>query len=83
MAPRAGNKIGVPSTFETEVFGSKCTAVKKVLATLLVLFGAPVVIRHPRDDLAPGGLCLPCPPRCKPGSIAVKTTIEHIKENSA
>jgi len=33
--------------FELEVFGSKLTVLKKVLATLLGLFGAP------RSDFAP------------------------------
>jgi len=28
-------------------FGSKCTILKKVLTTLLGLFGAPAVIRYP------------------------------------
>jgi len=34
-------------------FGSKCTALKKVLGKLLGLFGAPVVIRRPGNFAPP------------------------------
>jgi len=40
MAPGAKKKFGSPM-FELRSFGSKCTVLKKVLATLLGLFGAP------------------------------------------
>jgi len=40
MGPGAKNKIGAP-IFESRVFGSKCTVLKKKLAILLGLFGAP------------------------------------------
>jgi len=33
---------------------------KEVFVTLLVLFGAPALIRRPHSDLAPGDLCPPC-----------------------
>jgi len=33
--------------FEPELFGSKFNVTKKVLATFLVFFGAPIVIRRP------------------------------------
>ena len=40
-----------PPCLDLRSFGSKFTVLKKVLATLLGLFGAP------RSDLAPGALC--------------------------
>ena len=46
MAPRARNKFGVPSS-NLRSFGNKCTALKKVLATLLRLFGVPQCFRSP------------------------------------
>jgi len=50
MAPGARSKFSAPK-FEFEVFiGSKCIVLKKVLVTLLGLFGAP------RSDSAPGKL---------------------------
>ena len=47
-------------------FGSKCTVLKKVVVTLLGLFGVPAVIRCPHSDLAPGELCPPWPPSLRP-----------------
>jgi len=58
MAPGTRRKFGAPM-FEPEVFGSKSTVLKKVLATLLGLFGAPAVIWHP-------GNCAPLPPLVTP-----------------
>jgi len=43
-----------PPMFEPEVFGSKCTVLKKLLVTMLGNFGALIVICHPED-------CPPCP----------------------
>ena len=55
-------------------FGSKCTVLKKVLATLLELFGAsrshsapPTVIRRHHNDSAPEKLFPLTPLRCAPG----------------
>jgi len=59
MAPGARSKFGAPM-FEPEVFGSKCTVLRKVLVTLLGLFGAP------HSDSAPGELCSPYLPRYAP-----------------
>jgi len=54
-------------------FGSKCTPLKKVIATLLGLSGVPrshsappAVIRRPYSDSAPGDLRPPCPPSLRP-----------------
>jgi len=47
-------------------FGSKYTVLKKVLVTLLWLFGAPAAIRRPHSGSSPGELCTPCPPRYAP-----------------
>jgi len=46
--------------FELELFGSKCTVLKKALAILLGLFGA-------HSDSAPGILRLPASPLYAPG----------------
>jgi len=52
MAPGARSKFGAPSS-NLRFFGSKCAVLKKVLVTLLHLFGAlrsssaPIVIRRP------------------------------------
>ena len=54
MAPWTRNMLGAP-IFEPNVFRSKCTILKKVLVTLLGLFGDG-------SDAAPGTLCLPRPP---------------------
>jgi len=48
MAARARNKFGIPM-FESKVFREQIYCIKKVLATLLRLFGAP-------RDSVPGGL---------------------------
>jgi len=53
MALGSRNKLVAPM-FETEVFGSKCTVLKKVLVTLLGLFGAR------RSDSATREMCSPC-----------------------
>jgi len=53
----------VPPCSNLRSFGSKCTAMKKVLMTLLGLFDDPAVNRRTHSDLAPGHLCPPCPPR--------------------
>jgi len=37
-------------------FGTKCAALKKVVVTLLGLFGAPAAIRRPHSDSVPGEL---------------------------
>jgi len=50
---RGRRKFGAPM-FETKVFRSKCTVLKKVLVILLGIFGAP------RSDSAPRELCPPC-----------------------
>jgi len=44
-----------PACLNLKSFGSKCTASKKVLVTLLGLFGAPAVFRRP-------GNCAPLSP---------------------
>ena len=44
MGPR-GKKCGAPM-FEPEVFGKQCTVLKKVLVTLLGLFGTAAVIQR-------------------------------------
>jgi len=50
-----------PPCLNLKSFGSKCTAVKKVLVTLLGLFGVPMMIRRP-GNCAPLALppLLPC-----------------------
>ena len=57
-------------------FGSKCTALKKVLATLLGLFGGP-------SHSAPGALCPLAPPSYAPGPMAphhcVALAIDRLK----
>jgi len=67
MAPGPRNKFGAP-IFEPEVV---CTALKKALVTLLELFGAPVVIRHP-------GNCTPCHRRYDPGYLNLTRNIFYI-----
>jgi len=58
--------------FEPEVFRKKCAVSKKVLVTLLGLFGAPAVIRHPHSDLGSGN-CGPCaPPRYVPAPDIIR-----------
>jgi len=58
MAPGERGKFGGPSS-KLRYFGSNCIVLKKVLVTMLGLFGAPAVIRHSHNDLAPGELCPP------------------------
>jgi len=74
MAPGARNKFGAPCS-NPRSFGSKCTALKKVLATLLGLFGAlrshlasPAVIRRPHSDCRPGNCALLAPFSLRPCS---------------
>ena len=66
------NKFGGPM-FEPKVFGSKYTVLKKVLATLLVFFGAP-------NDSSPGALCLPCLPSLRP-SVFPATKRTDVKKS--
>jgi len=47
-------------------FGTKSTVLKKVLVTLLELFGALTVILLPHSDSALGKLCPPWPPSLRP-----------------
>jgi len=47
-------------------FGSKCTVLKKVLATLLGLFGAPRSGLAPHSDSAPGEFYAPLSPILTP-----------------
>jgi len=58
MAPGERNKVWHPM-FEPKVFRCKCTALKKVIAAFLGLFGAP-------SDSVPGALC---PPHYAPASV--------------
>ena len=56
--------------------GSKCTVLKKVLVTLLRLFGAPLWFGAPIVVRRPGNCATPCPPSWRPWptlSKAVKT----------
>jgi len=46
MAPMQEASLEPPCS-NLKSFGSKCTVLKKVLVTLLGLFGAPIVIRRP------------------------------------
>ena len=48
-----------PQCSNLRYFGSKCAVLNKVVVTLLGLFRAPVVIRPPHSDLAPGELYPP------------------------
>ena len=61
MAPGSRSKCGAPCP-KLRSFGSKCTALKKVLVTLLWLFGAPAVIWLLHSDSAPGESRSPCTP---------------------
>jgi len=58
--------------FKPKVFRSKCTVLKKVLETLLRLFGALPVIRRPES-------CSPCPPRyalfVHPGKLSLRSPV--------
>jgi len=49
----------------------QCTVLKKVLMTLLGLFGAPTVIQRPHNDSAPGELCPLWPPRYSPAQVLI------------
>ena len=53
MAPGARSKLDVPMFEPIRSFGTKCTALKKVLATLLEVSGALY------SDSAPEELCPP------------------------
>ena len=65
MAPGARSKFGAPCS-NLRSFGSKYTLLKKVLVTLLGLFGALRSHSSPHSDSAPGELCPPFPPRYAP-----------------
>jgi len=56
--------------FEPQVFGSKCTVLKKVLATLLRLFGTPAVIRRPWQWLG-APIVIRRPGNCAPLALFV------------
>jgi len=58
MTPGARSKFGAPM-FEPEVFRKQMHVLKKVLVTLLGLFGAPMVIQRP-------GNCAPFVPFVTP-----------------
>jgi len=60
--------------------GSKCTTLKKVLVTLLGLFGAPTVIRRANSDSALGELCSYCPPHYAPADTDILHNFD-LKEN--
>jgi len=62
MAPGAINKLGA-TMFEPCVLRKQGTALNKVLATLLGLFGAHSVTWRP-------GIVPPCPPRYVPAIVA-------------
>ena len=71
MAPGATNKFGAQWS-NLSSFGSKFTVLKKVLVTLLGLFGAsrsnsapPQWFSAPHSELAPGEMC---PPSLRPWS---------------
>jgi len=59
-------------------FGSKCSVLKKVLVTILGLFGAPIVTRRPGNRTA---LATPrCAPVCMQthtGKVPLKQKISH------
>jgi len=63
MAPGARSKFGAP-LFEPEAFRKKMYCIKKVLASLLGVFGAPIdlvqvaVLRKGRGGSWPPVLCL-------------------------
>jgi len=70
MAPGTRNKFGAPM-FEPEVFRKQmyCTEVRLTLLGLFGarrLFGAPIVIRRPRN-------CAPCPPSLRPWLLRAAT----------
>jgi len=50
---------------------------KKVLVTLLGLFGAPAVIQHPHSELAPGEYCRTHPPLIAPLSSRRYRFLQH------
>jgi len=60
MAPGAKSKFGAPMVEvwrpngQISSFEGKFTVLKKVLVTLLGLFGALAVIQRPHSELAPG-----------------------------
>jgi len=62
MAPGAKNKFAPPGRSLAPLwsnlssFEGKFTVLKKVLVTLLRLFGAPAVIQRSHSELAPGEL---------------------------
>jgi len=58
MAPEARNKFNAPMS-NWGLLGVKCTVSKKVLATLMGLFGVHILIRHP-------GHCAPLPSSLRP-----------------
>ena len=68
MAPEARSKFGAPCS-NLRFFGTKCTVLKKLLVTLLGLFGALAVIRRPHSDTVPGELCPPCPTSLRPCTV--------------
>jgi len=64
---RPGQEVSLaPPCSNLRSYGTNCTVVKKVLATLLRLFGALTVIRRPHSDSAPGELCPSWPPSLRP-----------------
>jgi len=66
---RPGQETSLAPPFSNlRPFGSKCTVLKKVLVTLLGLFGSSAVIRRPHSDSAHGELCPPCTPSLRPWS---------------
>jgi len=61
--PQGGNEVRwhpgqeaslPPPCYNLKSFASKSTVLKKVIVTLLALFGAPAVIWCPHSDSAPG-----------------------------
>jgi len=53
MAPGARSNFGAPM-FEPKIFGSKCTALKKVLGHCWNFSATLAVIRRPNGDSVPG-----------------------------
>jgi len=64
MAPGSRNRFGAPLCSNLMSFGRKCTVLKKVLVTLLILCNAPAVIQLP-------GKVAPFPLRYAPVSTRI------------
>jgi len=81
-AVRGVTRLEGAPMFETEVFGSKFTVLKKVLVTFRQF---PAVIWRLLSDSVPGELCPPCPlvTPLEPVSLHVdrlwEVTVQHIK----